>query len=236
MDLSDPQRETAKAVYDRLKSQRDQYTDRAEKNAAMTIPSLFPKESDNESTSYLTPNQSIGARGVNNLSSKLMLALLPPNSTFFRLTPTDAVVAQLAEQPEQLQEIEKALEKLERRVVRYIETEQIRVTVKEALNQLLVAGNALLFLPPLEGGAKLYRLSNYVLQRDALGKVIQLVTLDTLSFATLPEDVQTLVASDGANHEATENVNVYTHVYLDADQYLSYQEVNGEVIDRKSVV
>ena len=120
MDLSDPQRETAKAVYDRLKSQRDQYTDRAEKNAAMTIPSLFPKESDNESTSYLTPNQSIGARGVNNLSSKLMLALLPPNSTFFRLTPTDAVVAQLAEQPEQLQEIEKALEKVERRVVRYI--------------------------------------------------------------------------------------------------------------------
>ena len=231
MDLSDPQRETAKAVYDRLKSERDQYTDRAEKNAAMTIPALFPKESDNESTSYLTPNQSIGARGVNNLASKLMLALLPPNSTFFRLTPTDAITAQLAEQPEQLQEIEKALEKLERRVVRYIETEQIRVTVKEALNQLLVAGNALLFLPPLEGGAKLYRLSNYVLQRDALGKVIQLVTVDTLAFATLPDEIQTLVASDGATHEPTESVNVYTHVYLDTDQYLSYQEVNGELID-----
>ena len=66
VDFSDPQRETAKATYERLKSERDQYTDRAEKCAAMTIPALFPKDSDNESTSYLTPNQSIGARGINN--------------------------------------------------------------------------------------------------------------------------------------------------------------------------
>lgn len=230
VDLSNPQRETAKALYDRLKADRDQYTERAEKCAAMTIPALFPKDSDNASTSYMVPNQSIGARGLNNLSSKLLLALLPPNSTFFRLSPTEQVVSQMAEQPEQLQEIEKALERLERRVLRYIETQQIRITIKEALNQLLVAGNALLFLPPAEGGAKLYKLSNYVLQRDALGKVIQLCTLDNLSFATLPDNVQTLVASDGAQHEATENVAIYTHVFIDGDNYVSYQEVNGEII------
>lgn len=231
VDFSDTQRETAKALYERLKSERDQYTDRAEKCAAMTIPALFPKEDDNESTNYLTPNQSIGARGLNNLASKLMLALLPPNSPFFRLTPSEQIVGQLEEQPEQLQEIEKALEKLERRIIRYIDTQQIRVTIKEALNQLLVAGNALLFLPPAEGGAKLYRLSSYVLQRDALGNVIQLCTRDTLSFATLPGDVQALVAADGAKHEPAESVDVYTHVYIDGDQYLSYQEVQGEIIE-----
>ncbi len=139
-------------------------------------------------------------------------------------------MAQLAEQPEQLQEIEKALEKLERRVIRYIESQQIRVTIKEALNQLLIAGNALLFLPPAEGGAKLYRLSNYVLQRDALGNVIQICTKDTLAFATLPSEVQAIVAADGAKHEPTESVDVYTHVDIDGDQYLSYQEVNEELI------
>ena len=230
VDIGDPQRETAKALYDRLKSERDQYTDRAEKCAAMTIPSLFPKDSDNESTNYMTPNQSIGARGLNNLASKLLLALFPPNSLFFRLSPTEQVMAQLAEQPEQLQEIERALEKLERRVIHYIESQQIRVTIKEALNQLLIAGNALLFLPPAEGGAKLYRLSNYVLQRDALGNVMQLCTKDTLSLATLPSEVQAIVVADGAKHEATEPVDVYTHVYIDGDQYLSYQEVNEELI------
>lgn len=230
VDFSDPQRETAKATYERLKSERDQYTDRAEKCAAMTIPALFPKDSDNESTSYLTPNQSIGARGVNNLASKLLLAILPPNSTFFRLTPTEQIYAEGVNNPEMVQEVEKALEKLERRILRYIETEQIRVSVKEALMQLLVAGNVLLFLPPAEGGAKLYRLSSYVLQRDALGNVIQLVTKDTLAFATLPDEVQTLVAADGAEHDATESIDVYTHVYLDGDQYLSYQEVKEELV------
>ena len=30
------------------------------------------------------PYQGIGARGVNNLASKLSLALMPPNSPFFR--------------------------------------------------------------------------------------------------------------------------------------------------------
>lgn len=230
VDIGDPQRETAKALYDRLKSERDQYTDRAEKCAAMTIPSLFPKDSDNESTSYMTPNQSIGARGLNNLASKLLLALFPPNSLFFRLSPTEQVMTQLADKPEQLQEIERALEKLERRVIRYIESQQIRVTIKEALNQLLIAGNALLFLPPAEGGAKLYRLSNYVLQRDALGNVMQICTKDTLALATLPSEVQAIVVADGAKHEATEPVDVYTHVYIDGDQYLSYQEVNEELI------
>ncbi|MCS5736801.1 portal protein, partial [Herbiconiux daphne] len=67
----------AKAIYERLKSDRNQYTTRAENNAAVTIPSLFPKDGDNASTNYTTPWQAVGARGVNNLTAKLMLALFP---------------------------------------------------------------------------------------------------------------------------------------------------------------
>lgn len=233
VDLNDTQRETAKALYERLKGDRDQYVKRAEDCAAMTIPALFPKDGNNESTSYQTPNQSTGARGVNNLSSKLLLALLPPNSPFFRLTPSEKIVAQLEQggKPNALREIEAALEKLERRIIRYIETQQIRVTLKEALNQLLIAGNGLIFLPPVEGGAKLYKLNRYVLERDALGNVIQHVTEDVLTFATLPNDVQQLVASDGAEHTPYESISVYTHVYRDGDFFCSYQEVNGMIIE-----
>ncbi|UZT50309.1 head-to-tail connector protein [Enterobacter phage 03_vB_Eclo_IJM] len=36
---------------------------------------LFPKESDNSSTEYTTPWQAVGARCLNNLAAKLMLAL-----------------------------------------------------------------------------------------------------------------------------------------------------------------
>lgn len=220
--------ETAKALYERLKGKRDIYIKRAEDCALMTIPSLFPREVHNEATSYQTPNQSIGARGVNNMSSKLLLALLPPNSTFFRLTPTEAVTAEIEQSgdTDALDEIEKELEKLERKIMLYIETQQIRTTIKEALNQLLVAGNCLLFLPPAEGGAKLYRLNNYVLQRDALGNVIQAVTLDVLSYATLPEDLKAYIDSDGQKHELSDDVEIYTHIYLKGNYFYTYQEIN----------
>ena len=67
--------EGAKAVYDRLKNGRQPYETRAQNCASVTIPSLFPKESDNSSTEYVTPWQAVGARCLNNLAAKLMLAL-----------------------------------------------------------------------------------------------------------------------------------------------------------------
>lgn len=73
--------ESAKTLYDRLEQSRQPYVTRAEENAKYTIPSIFPKASDNNYTDYITPYQSVGSRGVNNLASKLMLALLPIQCT-----------------------------------------------------------------------------------------------------------------------------------------------------------
>lgn len=226
-------RETAKQVYERLKTDRNNYTDRAESCAQFTIPALFPKETDNSSSTYKIPHQSFGARGVNNLSSKLLLALFPPNSTFFRLDMNPILKANVSQQdPQMQQEIEAAMMKMEQRILKYIETSQIRVTIKEALNQLIVAGNCLLYLPPKEGGAKLYRLSSYVCQRDALGKVLQIVTVDKLMFGTLPQDVKDmLMTSEGGKQwRVTDPVEIYTHVYLEGDTYYSYQETEGKPI------
>lgn len=233
IDLNSQTRETAKAIYDRLESDRKSYTDRAETNATYTIPALFPKSSDNASTTYQMCNQSVGARGVNNLASKLLLALLPANTPFFRLSIRNDIVQEYMQtgQESAKQEIEQALVQLEQIILMNIETSQIRVTIKEALMQLLIAGNALLFLPPEEGGAKLYRLGSYVVQRDALGNVLQIVTRDTLTYASCTESVRSLLDSDGGNHKAEEEVIVYTHTYFDGEQFQSYQEVNQLVID-----
>lgn len=232
LDLNDDARETAKALYDRLESDRKNYTDRAEINAQYTIPSLFPKSADTPSTKYEVCNQSIGARGVNNLSSKLLLALFPANTPFFKLSMRDDIAKQYLATGQQdvKQQIEQALMQIEQLVLQYIETNQIRVTVKEALIQLLIAGNALLFLPPAEGGAKLYRLSNYVCQRDGLGNVLQIVARDTLSYSSCTEEVRKLIDTDGVEHKSDEEVNIYTHTYFDGEQYQSYQEVNQQVL------
>lgn len=222
--------ESAKAVYDRLETDRKPYVTRAESCAQYTIPALFPKDTDNGSTDYDTPYQSVGARGVNNLASKLSLALFPPNSPFFRLSVRDDVMQYLESTPDVKQQIEQKLVQQEQVIQKYIESNQIRVTLHEALKQLVVAGNCLIFLPPKEGGVKLYRLNDYVIQRDAMGNVIQLVTVDRLSVATIPQEV--LNAAGLQDKEPDEEVSIYTHVFFSAidQRYYSYQEVDEKQI------
>lgn len=229
-EKSNQNTESAKALYNRLMNDRQPYVTRAIECAKYTIPSLFPKDSDNGSTSYATPYQSVGARGVNNLSSKLMLALMPPNSPFFRLTMTEEIQIAMEQQEGVKAKVEAALGVLERRIMRHIETNQIRVTVAEALKNLVVSGNVLLYLPPSEGGIKLYKLNSYVLQRDALGNVIQMVMLDKIAYAALPDDVKSQVAK-GKDIKPDKMINIYTHAYLEEDQFISYQEVEGERIN-----
>ena len=63
----------AKASYNRLTNDRAAYINRAESNAALTVPTVFPKDSDDGSTDYTQPWQSVGARGVNNMANRMMM-------------------------------------------------------------------------------------------------------------------------------------------------------------------
>ena len=218
----------AKSRYNTLEGERKSYTDRAEKCAKYTIPMAFPKETDTSSTNYETPYQSIGARGVNNLTSKLMLALFPPNAPFFRLSLGDEVQMALGDDPETKQQWEEALSKIERKIQSYMENHQIRTTMSEALLQLIIAGNVLLFLPPAEGGMRLYRLNSYVVSRDGIGNVIEIIAKETLAYAALPEEAQSLLKDDEVDPD--KSYEIYTHTYLEDGVFKSYQEIEGEII------
>lgn len=218
---------TAKDRYNKLETERQPYTDRAEKCAKYTIPMAFPKKTDNSNTNYETPYQSIGARGVNNMVSKLMLALFPPNAPFFRLSLGDEVLNALGDDINTIQQYEEQLSKLERRIVSYMETHQVRTTAWEALIQLIIAGNVLIFLPPAEGGMRIYRLNSYVVSRDGIGTVKEIVAKETLTYGSLPLELQSKMNTED---KADEAVDIYTHTYLEGDTYLSYQEIEGEIL------
>ncbi|GBG55161.1 hypothetical protein SPFL3102_03577 [Sporomusaceae bacterium FL31] len=231
MDVSN---ETAKQLYERLKEKREPYITRAEKAAECTIPSLFPKEGSSGSTEFQTPYQSVGARGLNNLASKLLLALMPPNSPFFKYTLSEKE----KEAIEKLNDtvistgVENKLAQREQTIMRYCEARQIRVTVGELCKQLVVAGNGLLFLPPKEGGIKLYRLTSYVVERDALGNVLTIVALDKRTFASLPDNLKETLSDSGKEYKPGEEVDIYTHVFLDKNRWRSYQELEGQRIPK----
>lgn len=133
--------------------------------------------------------------------------------------------------------IEYGLSLMETQMVKHMEAMSLRPTLFEAIKQLIVAGNALLFLPPLEGGVKCYGLRDYVVQRDGVGNVIQLVARDTLAKGTVPQNIRSLLGQTGGdNQNLNQKVTIYTHVYLvrgdtpEASTWESYQELNNEVI------
>ena len=241
-----PEMGTAGALYKTLEQDRMPFLMRAIDAARYTIPTLVPPLGHSKATKFYTPYQSVGARGVNNLASKLLLALLPPNTPCFRLDVDENVLAKLGMMPEQKASVDSKLAKMERSVQRKIETEAIRVSVFEALKHTVVAGNALLYLPQA-GGMKVFHLSNYVLQRDPMGKLLDMVVRETVSTAVLTDEVKALLGTKPEDKAAdsktdaptgtavnaesrTDNIELFTHVAWDDNKWRVYQEVKGMVI------
>lgn len=226
----------AKVVYDRLSAQRQPYETRAESCALYTIPSLFPKSSDGASTDYTTPWQSVGARGLNNLASKLMLAMFPINTPFFRLNLSEFQAKALVNDPAQLTKVDEGLSMVERIVMNYMEANSFRVTAFELMKQLIVAGNGLLHIPMVMDSPyspmKLYRLSSYVVERDTYSNVLQIVTIDKIAYGALDEDIKNAVSGTG-DRKPDDELTIYTHIYLDDEtgEYMSYQELEGVEIE-----
>ena len=106
--------------YSQLEAERDTFLERGREAAKLTIPTLLPDEGHSSTTRYATPYQGIGARGVNNLASKLLLALLPPNSPFFRLTIDDFDLQAIA--GDNRGQVEEGLARIERAAMQEIES------------------------------------------------------------------------------------------------------------------
>ena len=234
--------QTAQARYAALETDRSPYLQRAREAAALTIPALLPPQGSGAATKLPQPFQSLGARGVNNLSSKLLLALFPPGSSFFRLVLDDFVLEELVAKAGGVQEgedaraeFESALAKVERAVCNRLEQKGFRLTAFELFKHLLVVGNCLLHVQP-DGSARLHRLTNYVVKRDPSGTPIEIIILESLDRVTVPEKVREILGEDLPDSEyggdnKNKPVQLYTRICLRDGKYHVTQEVNGQEID-----
>lgn len=211
--------------YNQLTPDRQPYVDRARQMAKLTIPMLFPEEGQTKTSHYPKPYQSLGARGVKNLAAKIVNALFPPNSTYWRYEMDPDSKRQLEQQPEAKTKFEESLARVEKEVSNLFDTGARRSKLNEAAMQLEVAGNVLLHQQE-DNRVRVFRLDSYVVKRDFSGNVLEVIACEKVAVVTLPEDVREACGLDG-DTKPDANVKVYTHVKREPKRFVVSQEING---------
>ena len=218
----------ARSRYDHLTSYRNHFLNIAVECSELTLPYLIQRDETRPSHKNLRqPWQSVGSKAVVTLASKLMLALLPPQTAFFKLQMDDSKLG--TELPAEIRsELDLSFAKMERMVMDSIAASGDRVAVHQAIKHLVVGGNALLYMG--KDGIKHYPLNRYVVERDGNGNVIEIVTKELINKQLLPKEFQELSKEQTGNESIHNDVEIYTHVKLDNNRWVWHQEAFDTII------
>ena len=153
-----------------LDSNRRGHLDRGRMNANLTIPRLLPPEDWSEEISLPNPYSSVASKGVTNLASRMLAALIPLNDMpFFGFSLKDG-----AEAPP---EADVLLDTLSQQVYQKLASKNIRDSFFQALQSLIVVGDCCVKLMD-DMTFRTIRLDHYCVVRDVVGEVIELVHLE----------------------------------------------------------
>ena len=162
-----------------------------------------------------------------------MLALLPPQTTFFKLQVRDDKLGE--EIPAEIRsELDLSFSKMERMVMDYIAASSDRVVIHQALKHLIVGGNALVFMG--KDGLKNYPLNRFVVNRDGNGNVLEIVTKELISRKILgmelPKKDPNSPNEEGQEGSDGDDVEVYTYVRLDqkSGRWVWHQECMDKIL------
>ena len=222
----------ARTRYDYLASDRSQFLEEARQASELTLPYLIRGHEEHMTgmKQLKTPYQSVGAKGCVTLASKLMLALLPVQTSFFKLQLDESQLGQEFP-PEMRSELDLSFAKIERIILESISASDDRVSVHQALLHLVVAGNALVFMG--KQGLKVYPLNRFVVDRDGNGQVIEIVTKERIAKDLIETQVPKEVLEPNRvddNEGYDEDVDVYTHIKRDNNRFIWHQEVNDKLV------
>lgn len=191
-----------------IRSLYDTYTDdalktRLEMYALWTLPSVFPTgdfTKDNGNAEIEHDYQSVGAMLVNRLASRLANTLFPVSSSFFRIEPNKELKTLLDKKG-----IANLIE-IENEACRRLFFHASYAQLVQALRLLIITGECLLIRQ--DSRLRVHSLKNYVLKRNNVGEVQDIIIREPKLFSELPVEVQALLNERDGN----ENVDLYTRV------------------------
>ena len=222
--------------YSQLSKARQNFLDTAIDCSQLTLPYLVQHDNSTRigSKQLSQPWQSIGAKAVVTLAAKLMLAILPPQTTFFKLQVRDDKLGEEID-PKMRSELDLSFSKMERMVMDYIAASNDRVVIHQALKHLIVSGNALIFMG--KDGLKHFPLQRYVVNRDGNGNVLEIITKELISRKVLgidpPVQIPNTNETNQNNGVNEDDAEVYTCVKLDesSGRWVWHQEIDDLIID-----
>ena len=221
---------SARKIYDKLAGNRSQFLNTAIECSELTLPYLVTEDTNSKPHKTLRqPWQNVGSSCVNVLASKLMLALLPPQTTFFKLQVRDDKLGEL-DQPQIRSELDLSFSKIERTIMDFIAASNDRVVVHQAIKHLIVSGNSLIYMG--KEGLKNYPLNRFVVSRDGNGSVIEIVTKEIVAKELLSDvlkEYDSMNVSDDSS-QGTSECDVYTHVRMENGRWVWHQEVHDMII------
>lgn len=208
-----------------LDSNRSSKLERARYCSSLTIPTILPPESWDEGRSLPQPYSSVASRGVTSLASRILSALIPLNDTpFFKFMLKDGAFAP--------PEIDQYLETTSYQVFRKLTSTNLREAVYQALQHLIITGDVLMLMDHRYFFTN-YRLDQFVVQRDIMGEVIEVIHLEYEAMD--PDDIR----YDQSSIEFRDGYCTYYCQYLkqeDGTWYFRREKPNGEVYGEGSYI
>ena len=199
-----------------LDSLRWNKVERARYCSSLTIPSLLPPEGYTEQQQLPQPFSSVASRGVASMASRMLSALLPLNDMpFFKFELSTGEDGDF--------EIDQYLEKLSYQVYNRLSSGNLRETIYQALQHLIVVGDVMLIMED-SMDFRIIRLDRYVCRRNVYGDIEEVVYIEYESIDA--DTVDPMVAA--SSMQTMENKKGYKEIYncvkKKGDKWMSYQE------------
>lgn len=222
--MIDIQATVPSAFYNSKTSDRKPYEDRAQRISEISLPYVFRAEgSDGGSELFKSVSQSFNGRQINNLKSKMGMALLPPATSSFRLKPDALAMVQL------FQGNEKAIERIRQQlslntdaISSEIENQQIRSSLFDMLLQQIVVGSVIVEKND-RAGITIFPLRSFVVELDSQGEPLAMCIVEKLK--VLPDGIT-------PKEEDKDEYELYTLLALDKDsnKWIMKQDIDGEAV------
>lgn len=233
------------ACWERDNARRQSILDRARQCAALTRPWILPEIGQTPDSKMPETFTSLPGRGVANLEGRLLMALYPPGTPFFRLMPAAHIRYSKDVDAEQLNSFANALSVYELLMMAKLESSDMgsaanrrrsgfRSKKRAALTQILVTGDVLEQLTD-DYRIRVFRRDQYVTKRDSSQEVEYHIVREKLDPRTLAPEI--LAAADidlesGKEDYEPDEIMLYTRCRWEpfSRVWVTEQEINGNIV------